>query len=66
MNEKKSTVSYNYEAECNKLREEMEYMKARHHEEKDTLKCRVAELEHDLMIFEQKWSVIQLIFGKQV
>ena len=64
MNEKKSTVSYNYEAECDKLRQEMECMKAMYHEEKDALRRRVAELEHNLMIYEQKWSVIQLIFGK--
>lgn len=56
--------SYNWEAECDKLREKMNYMEAKHNEEKDYLKRRIAELEHDLMIYEQKWSVIQLIFGK--
>ena len=64
MNENKSIASNNYKSECDKLRKEMECMEAMHHEEKNELKRRIAELEHDLMIYEHKWSVIQLIFGK--
>ena len=64
MNEKNSTVSYNYEAECNRLREEMRYMESMHCKEKEQYISRIAELEHALMIYEQKWSVINLIFGK--
>lgn len=64
MNERKSTASYNYEAECDRLRNEMECMKSKHREEKECYISRIAELEHSLMIYEQKWSVIQLIFGK--
>ena len=56
--------SMNWEAECDRLRKEMEYRKAQHCEETDALKRRIAELECDLMIYEQKWSVIELIFGK--
>jgi len=64
MNEKISAVSPNYEAECKRLTEKIECIKAKYCEENDSLKRRIAELEHDLMIYEQKWSVIQLIFGK--
>lgn len=42
----------------------MQCMEAKHHDEKECLKRRIAELERDLMIYEQKWSVINLIFGK--
>lgn len=56
--------SRNWESECAKLREEMQHIEDMHKEEKETLKRRIAELEHDLMVYEQKWSVIQLIFGK--
>lgn len=56
--------SYNWESECDRLRNEMQCMESKNHEEKDALKRRIAELEHDLMIYEQKWSVINLIFGK--
>lgn len=64
MNEKNGTVSYNYEAECERLRERIKCMEAQHKEEKDTYKLKIAELEQELMIYEQKWSVVQLIFGK--
>lgn len=57
-------VSHNWEAECDRLRERMKCMEAQHIEEKNNLKLRIAELERDLMIYEQKWSVIDLIFGK--
>jgi len=51
--------------ECSRSREaEIECIKAHYYEENDSLKRRIAELEHDLMIYKQKWSVIQLIFGK--
>jgi predicted nucleic acid-binding Zn-ribbon protein len=56
--------SHNWEAECEKLRKEMQHMEAKNYEEKDHLKRRIAELEQALMIYEQKWSVIELIFGK--
>ena len=64
MNEKINTISYNYEAECERLKTEMVERTAMHLGEVEDLKRRIAELEHDLMIYEQKWSVIQLIFGK--
>lgn len=57
-------ASHNWEAECERLRKEMQCMEAKHYEEKEHLKRRIAELEQALMIYEQKWSVIQLIFGK--
>ena len=56
--------SNNWEADYYKLREEMQCQKAKHCEEKEQLKRRIAELEQQLMIYEQKWSVINLIFGK--
>ena len=57
-------VSHNWQSECDRLRERMKYMESQHNEEKNSLKLRIAELERDLMIYEQKWSVITLIFGK--
>ena len=64
MSDLNKAVSMNYEAECKRLSEIMGRMELQHHEERDSLKRRIAELEHDLMIYEQKWSVIQLIFGR--
>ena len=64
MNEKISAVAHDYEAECERLREIINCMKAQHKEEKDSYKLKIAELEQALMIYEQKWSVVQLIFGK--
>lgn len=59
-----SECSNNWEADYYRLREEMECKEAMHCEEKEKLKRRIAELEQELMIYEQKWSVINLIFGK--
>ena len=56
--------SYNYEAECERLRERIKCIEAQHKEEKDAYKLKIAQLEHSLMIHEQKWSVIEMIFGK--
>ena len=56
--------SHNWEAEWNELRNQMECKEAMHREETDALKIRIAELEKDLMMHEQKWSVIEMIFGK--
>ena len=56
--------SHNWEAEWQELRNQMECQEAKHREETDALKRRIAELERDLMIHEQKWSVIEMIFGK--
>lgn len=61
-----SECSNNWEADYHRLREEMMCKEAQHHDEKEKLKRRIAELEQELMIYEQKWSVINLIFGKQV
>ena len=60
----KENCCYNWEAECDKLRNEMNCMINTHSEEQDALKRRIAELECDLAIYDHKWSVIEMIFGK--
>ena len=59
-----SECSNNWEADYNRLREEMMCKEAQHLDEKEKLNYRIAELEHKLLIYEAKWSVINLIFGK--
>lgn len=57
-------VSMNYEAECERLKGIIRNMEDYHKEETSHLHRRIAELEKDLMLYEHKWSVIELIFGK--
>ena len=64
MNEEKSVCRIDYEAECERLKRDIHDIKSCHDKEKSHLHHRIAELEQKLMIFEQKWSVIELIFGK--
>lgn len=56
--------SNNWEADYNRLREEMHCKEKQYCDEKEKLNRRIKELEQELMIYEQKWSVINLIFGK--
>ena len=56
--------SYNWEAECQKLREKMTYREEEHIAKENELRREIEKLKNELMIYEQKWSVIQLIFGK--
>ena len=58
------TCGLNYEAMYEDMLEKEKCVKEQHTKEKDELRRRIAELERELMIYEQKWSVIQLIFGK--
>lgn len=58
------TCGLNYEAMYDELMAKAMCEKEAHIKEKDDLRRRIGELEHELMIYEQKWSVIQLIFGK--
>ena len=57
--------SHNWESEWNELRNQMECKEAKHHEEVNVLKHRIAELERYLMIYKQKYSaIVEMIFGE--
>ena len=60
----KDEVRMDYEAECKRLQDIIGKIESRYDEEKSRLHYRISELEQELMIYEQKWSVIELIFGK--
>lgn len=57
--------SHNWEAECERLRTQMECKEAKHREETTVLKHRIAELERYLMIYKQRYSaIVEMIFGE--
>lgn len=64
MSEKISASSNNWEAEYDRLKEEMIRREDMHIAKEHEMRCEIERLKNELMIYEQKWSVINLIFGK--
>ena len=53
-----------YEAMCHDFELKLKECNLVHDNDRAILNDRIAELEQELMVFREKWSVIQLIFGK--